>query len=116
MATPIATVVAALQPAGYATVGRVPVNITKPTVVVGIERVELGGIGRTRKWTIAVQVLSPLTDPEAADLDLEASVTEVLNALDQAPGLNWTTGEAGAVNEAFNAVKISVEVFTQEVS
>jgi len=108
------SVTAALLPTQFPTVGRVPQQINGPTLLIGIERVEPHGVGRIRRWTVGVTVLSALQDPEAADLDLEAAVTKVLNALDKAQPLNWTTAEAGALNEKYNALKVSVQILTQE--
>lgn len=114
MATPLETLTAALEPTGMPVLGKVPSNVTKPTIVLGIERLEPGGIGRQRRWTIAVSVLSAIADPEGADLDLEAAVGKVLDAIDKAQPVRWTQAESGAINDAFNAIKISVEILTQE--
>jgi hypothetical protein len=114
MATPLESVVAALSPTGYATVGRVPGQINAPTLLVGIDRIEPGGVGRIRRWTIAVTVLSALQDPEAADMDLEAAVTKVLDAIDKAQPMRWTQVEYGALNEQYIGLKVSIEILTQE--
>ena len=108
-------VIAVLQPLGWPTMGRLPENITAITLVVGIAKVEHNPAlpMRCRDWTVDVAVLSPLQDPGSADLELEDAVDDVLDAIDNAQPLRWTTSERVVLDESYNAHRIAVVITMQ---
>jgi hypothetical protein len=108
-------VVAVLGPLDYPTMGRIPDNVTGLTLVVMVASVEHNAAlaMRHRDWTLNVLVLSPLQDPEKADLELEGAIDEVLDLIDAAQPLRWTTSERVVLDENFNAHRISVVITMQ---
>jgi hypothetical protein len=108
-------VLAVLAPLGWPTMGRLPENVSTITLSVGVSKVEHNPAlsMRCRDWTIDVLVLSPLQDPEAADLALEDAVDDVLDAIDNAQPLRWTTSERVVLDETYNAHRIAVVITMQ---
>lgn len=95
--------------------GRLPEQITGPALALGVEEVEPAGIARMRKWSLWLAVLTQLQS-EGVDDALEELLTEVLNAIDAAQPLTWTTAKRTAVkDDAYHALAVTVTVTTQEV-
>lgn len=46
-------------------------------------------------WTFVLEVLVPFEDPKRAERELDQLLGKVLDAIDTAPGLTWTTAERG---------------------
>ena len=108
-------VIAVLEPLTWPTMGRLPANVTGITLLVAVAKVERNPAlpQQCRDWTLDVVVLSPLQDPEQADLELEDAVDDVLDAIDTAQPLRWTTSERVVLDEKFNAHRISVVITMQ---
>lgn len=113
MTGPRAIVVDALTPLGYTIEqGRLPANITAPTLLVTTASFVPGPTMFNVSWTLHVVVLSPLTT-EAADDDLEHVVRLVVGALVDAQPLLLVNGERAVVaGDAYNAFTLTVEVTT----
>lgn len=95
--------------------GRLPDQITDPALALGVEQVEPAGVGRMRRWTLWLAVLTPLQS-EGVDDDLEQTLAAVLDALDAARQLTWTTATRTAVkDDAYHAIVVNVSVTMQEV-
>lgn len=107
---------AVLTPLGWPVLGRLPDNVTDVTLAVTVARVEHNAAlpPQCRDWTLDVFVLSPLQDPGAADLALEDAVDDVLDAVDAAQPLRWTTSERVVLDEKFNAHRIAVVITMQK--
>lgn len=115
----LTTVIDVLTPLNKPTMGRLPSNISGITFVVLVGQVEHSPPGmppQCRDWTIDVLVLSPLADPEHADLELEDAVDDVLDAVDASQPLRWTTSERVVLEENYNAHRIAVVVTMQPPS
>ncbi len=111
----LSTVIEVLRPLGRPTVGRLPANITSITFAVAVGQVERspGLPQKCRDWTIDVLVLSPLADPEHADLQLEDALDDVLDAIDAAQTLRWNACERVVLEEDYNAIRVAVVVTMQ---
>jgi len=93
--------------------GRWPDQITETTLALGVQTVEPRGIGRMRQWTLLLGILTAL-ESEGVDDDLEATLADVLDALDVAR-IGWTTATRQAVaDDAYHAYVVTVNVITQE--
>lgn len=108
-------VLAVLKPLGWPMLGRLPDNVAALTLAVMVAKVEHNPQlpMRCRDWTVDVLLLSPLQDPEKADLELEDAVDDVLDALDNAQPLRWTTSERVVLDEKFNAHRVAVVITMQ---
>jgi len=108
-------VIAVLEPLTWPVLGRLPDNITGITLAVTVANVEHNPQlpMKCRDWTLNVLVLSPLQDPEQADLELEDALDQVLDAVDAAQPLRWTTSERVVLDEKYNAHRISVVITMQ---
>jgi hypothetical protein len=108
-------VLAVLTPLGWPTMGRLPDNISGITLAVSVAKVEHNAAlpMQCRDWSIDVLVLSPLQDPEHADLELEDAVDDVLDALDNAQPLRWTTSERVVLDESYNGHRVTVVITMQ---
>lgn len=108
-------VLAVLESLDWPTMGRLPDNITTLTLVVMVAKVEHNPQlpMRCRDWTIDVLVLSPLQAPDKADLELEDAVDDVLDAIDNAQPLRWTTSERIVLDESYNGHRIAVAITMQ---
>jgi hypothetical protein len=106
---------AVLAPLGWPVMGRLPDNVTGVTLAITVAKVEHNPQlpMRCRDWTLDVFVLSPLQDPEKADLELEDAVDDVLDALDDAQPLRWTTSERVVLDESYNGHRIAVVITMQ---
>jgi hypothetical protein len=106
-------VVDALAPLGYTIVqGRLPANISAPTLLVSTASFVPGPTMFNLTWSLQVVVLSPLLT-EAAEEDLEHVVREVVLALVDAQPLLLVNGERNTVaGDAYNAFTLTVEVTT----
>lgn len=113
MTGPREIVVDALAPLGYTIVqGRLPANISAPTLLVSTASFIPGPTMFNLSWTLHVVVLSPLLT-EAADDDLERLVREVVHALVDSQPLLLVNGERAVVaGDAYNAFTLTVEVTT----
>lgn len=110
----LSTVIDVLKPLALPTVGRLPSNISGVTLCVFVDSVERNPAAQfLRDWTINVLVLSPLADPEHADLELEDAVDDVLDVVDAAQPLRWTTSERVVLDENYNAHRVAVVVTMQ---
>jgi len=85
------------------------------TLLVGVAKVERNPAlpMQCREWTVDVVVVSALEDPEAADLQLEDAVDDVLDAIDAAQPVRWTTSERVVLDEKYNAHRVSVAIVMQ---
>lgn len=95
---------------------RLPENITKATLVLGVTKVEPGPVSRQRTWTLWLAVL---TQHQSTGVDdaLEETLGSVLDALDHArpSPLNWTAAQRQPVkDDAYHAYVIDVTVIMQE--
>lgn len=108
-------VIAVLEPLTWPIVGRLPANVTGITLLVVVAKVERNPAlpQQCRDWTLDVVVLSALQDPEHADLELEDAVDDVLDAIDSAQPLRWSTSERVVFDEKFNAHRIPVVITMQ---
>jgi len=111
----LSEVIAVLAPLGWTTMGRLPENISAVTLAVMVAKVEHSPNlpPQCRDWSIDVIVLSPLQDPGQADLELEDAVDDVLDAIDAAQPLRWTTSERVVLDETYNAHRVSVVITMQ---
>ena len=110
--TEVAKVVA---PLGWPVLGRLPENVTGLTLCITVAKVEHSPTlpRQCRDWSIDLLVLSALQDPEHADLELEDAVDDVLDAIDNAQPLRWTTSERVVLDETYNAHRIAVVITMQ---
>jgi len=94
--------------------GRLPEQISGPTLALGVQEIEPAGIARMRKWALWLGILTPLQS-EGVEDQLEQTLTTVLDALDAAQPLTWTTATRTAVkDDAYHAIVVTVTVTTQE--
>lgn len=69
---------------------------TRTTVMVRIDEVTPTVDAIARKYTAALILVTPLTNPNGpADDDLDALLEDVLYVVDNAPGLTWTAAKRG---------------------
>lgn len=96
--------------------GKLPEQIDKPTLALGVTKVEPGPVSKLRTWTLWLAVLTKYVT-EGVEDDLEATLTAVLDALDGArpTPLAWTAAERTPVkDDAYHAYAIAVTVTMQE--
>lgn len=85
---------------------------TERVVIVYQARVApTGGIG-VREVSLEVWVLVPAADPALADDQLEASLEDILAALDTVTWAHWTDAERGVYADAFHGYRITVTART----
>lgn len=111
--SPLTVVIDALAPTGYTVItGRLPDNVSKLTVVIGLGDMVPGPPQGQLTWKVPVVVLSALKD-EKAERDLEAAVLTVVGALNRADLIALTGGSRGtAGDQAYNSFALEVEVYT----
>jgi len=85
--------------------------VTAPTVVLYREKVEPSpaALGK-RLSTLAVWVLDPRQDPRAAEDPLDASLDDVLAALDSDASLAWAEAERGTYADKWPAYRITLTI------
>lgn len=104
-----------LTPLGHPIISsRLPDQIAELSYAIGTREVAPQGTARQRLWTLDLYVLSPLSEPAAADDDLDAALVEVFGALDQSDPIAWTGAERGTAAESFNSFRITVTIIMQE--
>ena len=69
---------------------------TRTTVMVRVDEVTPTADALARKYTAALVLVTPRTDPNGpADDDLDTLLEDVLYVVDNAAGLSWTTAKRG---------------------
>jgi hypothetical protein len=111
----LSEVLAVLEPLPWPKLGRLPENVAGLTLVVMVAKVERNPTlpPQCRDWTVDLLVLSALQDPGSADLELENAVDDVLDLIDAAQPLRWTTSERVVLDEHYNAHRIPVVITMQ---
>lgn len=102
-----------LEPTGFRIVAA-PVDldaVPAPTIILYREKVEpsTAALGM-RLSTLAVWVLDPRQDPRAAEDPLDASLDDVLAALDSDTSLAWSEAVRGTYADKWPAYQITVSL------
>lgn len=85
-------------------------GIEIPTLLVWPAELSPGPTLGTRTHELRVRLLTPVTDADAADDDLDELLPELLRLIEQHDPLTWTTAERGTHGEDYHAWTITVRV------
>lgn len=84
---------------------------SKATVMVRADVIRPSGLpGAWREYDFALLVITPLTDPAAADAELDDLVEDVLHAVDESRLPTWTSATRGSFEEKFPCYEVALTV------
>jgi hypothetical protein len=90
-------------------------SLDRPTVMVAIHTVTplpTPGVG-FRTYTFELYVMTPLTTPGDADDELDATLEDLLAALDDTGQLGWSDARRGTYEDAWPAYVVTVPTYSQ---